>query len=130
MNAVSPTDYLPEKVSPLRQDPPGAVTSMPSPTKLHHMHIFSDQRYDEMVDYYKLMFNAEVIKVNPDGLTFLSFDDHDHRIVIIKRDGADPMVLAGEVGPRITARGGPASGENWGIGITCRLNFAWPTRRM
>lgn len=90
MNAVTPTDYLPEKVSPLRQDAPGAVVSMPSPTKLHHMHIFSDQRYDEMVKYYKTLFNAQIIKVNPNGATFMSFDDHDHRIVIIKREGADP----------------------------------------
>ena len=90
MNAVAPTDYLPEKVSPLRQDPPGSVTSMPSPTKLHHMHIFSDTRYDEMVEYYKTLFNAEIIKVNPNGATFMSFDDHDHRVVIIKREGAEP----------------------------------------
>ncbi len=85
MNAVTPSDYLPERVSPLRQDAPGAVTSMPSPTKLHHIHIFSDQRYDEMVEYYKNLLNAETIKVNPYGLTFISFDDHDHRVVIIKR---------------------------------------------
>ncbi len=89
MNAVTPTDYLPEKVSPLRHDAPGVVTSMPSPTKLHHIHIFSDTRYEEMVEYYKVMFNAEVIRVNPYGLTFMSFDDHDHRIVLIKREGAD-----------------------------------------
>ena len=89
MNAVSPTDHLPEKVSPLRQDPPGAVTSMPSPTKLHHLHIFTDDRYDELVEYYKLLLNAEVVKVAPGDLTFLSFDDHDHRVVIIKRKGGD-----------------------------------------
>ncbi len=90
MSAVTPTEYLPETVSPLRHDAPGAVTAMPSPTKLHHIHIFSDTRYDEMVAYYKKLLNAEVVRVNPDGLTFLSFDEHDHRIVIIKRDGADP----------------------------------------
>lgn len=89
MNAVSPTDHLPEKVSPLRQDPPGAVTSMPSPTKLHHIHIFADDRYDELVEYYKLLLNAEVVKVAPGDLTFLSFDDHDHRVVIIKRKGGN-----------------------------------------
>lgn len=54
MNAVTPTDYLPENVSPLRLDPPGAVTSMPSPVKLHHNRIFTDERYDEMVKYYKI----------------------------------------------------------------------------
>lgn len=90
MNAVSPTDHRPEHVSPLRQDPPGAVKSMPSPFKLHHTHIYSDERYDEMVAYYLKLFNAEVVKANDYGFTFMSFDDHDHRIVIIKRDNSDP----------------------------------------
>lgn len=89
MNAVTPSDHLPKKVSPLRHDAPGMVTSMPSPTKIHHMHIFSDERYDEMVEYYLTMFNAEVVKVNPNGATFMSFDDHDHRIVLIKHEGAE-----------------------------------------
>ncbi len=87
MATIAPTKYRPEKVSPLRSDPPGAVTSMPSPAKIHHIHIFSDQNYDKMVDFYGKVFNAEVIKVNPNHLTFLSFDDHDHRIVIIDRPG-------------------------------------------
>ena len=72
------------------QDPPGVATSMPSPAKLHHIHISSDEHHDEIVEYYKILLNAVVVRIIPEGYTFLSFDDHDHRVVIIKRDGADP----------------------------------------
>ena len=50
---------------------------MPSPTKIHHVHIFSDVNYDKMVDFYLKIFNAEIVRVNPNHLTFISFDDHD-----------------------------------------------------
>lgn len=87
MATIAPSRFRPANVSPLRHDAPGDVTSMPSPTKIHHVHIYSDERYDEMVEYYTRMFNAETTKVNPNGLTFLAFDDHDHRVVIIPRPG-------------------------------------------
>ena len=81
--------FVPEKVSPIRNDPPGAVTAMPSPTKIHHVHVFSDERYDDMVEFYQRVLNARVVTVHegPAPLTFLSYDDHDHRIVIIKKPG-------------------------------------------
>lgn len=81
---------VPEKISPIRQDPPGAVTSMPSPTKLHHIHIYTDVNYEAMIKFYKDLFNAEIVNVaqNDDrGVTFLAYDDHDHRLVIIRRPG-------------------------------------------
>ena len=87
MATIAPTRYRPDKVSPLRSDAPGAVTSMPSPTELHHIHIYSDVNYDKMVEFYLRMFNAEIVRVNPNHLTFISFDDHDHRIVILDRPG-------------------------------------------
>ncbi len=80
----------PEKVSPIRHDPPGAVKSMPSPTKIHHVHIFSDVNHDAMVQYYKDLFNAEIVNVAHFGdgsATFLTYDDHDHRVIIIRRPG-------------------------------------------
>jgi hypothetical protein len=82
--------HVPEKVSPMRQDPPGTVTAMPKPNKLHHIHIFSDINYDAMVEFYKRVLNTEVIRAveGRPTLTFLSFDDLDHRVVIIKRPGA------------------------------------------
>ena len=87
MDTINPLDYLPEKVSPVRHDAPGSVTEMPSPREIHHVHIFSDEKYDEMVEFYRWLFNGEIIRVNPRGLTFISYDDHDHRVVIIKREG-------------------------------------------
>ncbi len=87
MATMAPAKYRPDKVAPLRRDAPGAVTSMPSPRKIHHVHIFSDENFDAMVEFYLKVFNAEIVAVNPRGLTFMTFDDHDHRIVIIPRPG-------------------------------------------
>ncbi|MCY4551543.1 MAG: VOC family protein [Defluviicoccus sp.] len=82
--------YVPKSVNPMRMDPPGTVTSMPSPNRMHHLHIFSDENYDAMVTFYQRLFNAEIVAVNEEQgppLTFLTYDDHDHRVVIIKKPG-------------------------------------------
>lgn len=82
--------HVREKVSPIRQDSPGSITETPSPTKMHHLHILSGDNYEDMVTFYRRLFNAEVVRVADEGpvhLTFLSYDDHDHRIVIIKVPG-------------------------------------------
>lgn len=87
MDTIDPRKFLPEKTEPVRSDPPGTVKAMPSPREMHHVHIFSDVHYDEMVKFYQWLFNGEIIKVNPNGLTFISYDDHDHRIALIRRKG-------------------------------------------
>jgi len=87
MDTIDPRQFLPEKTTPMRSDPPGTVKAMPSPREMHHVHIFSDVNYDAMVEFYQWLFNGEVIKVNPNGLTFISYDDHDHRIALIRREG-------------------------------------------
>jgi catechol-2,3-dioxygenase len=81
--------HVPNEVSPIRKDPPGSIATMPSPTKMHHVHIFSDEKYDEMVEFYVRLFNGEIIRVHDKEppLTFISYDDHDHRIVVIKQPG-------------------------------------------
>ena len=81
--------YVPKQVSPIRMDPPGAVTSMPSPTKMHHLHILSDENYDKMVEFYQRLLNAKIVTVHEKDppLTFMSYDDHDHRVVVIKVPG-------------------------------------------
>lgn len=84
---LSPRDYVPESVEPIRVDAPGTVTEMPSPNKIHHIHIIADERYEEVVEFYKTLLNAEVIRERPNNVTFLSFDDYDHRIAIFKREG-------------------------------------------
>jgi len=87
MDTIDPRKFLPKKTVPMRSDPPGAVKAMPSPREMHHVHIFSDVHFDEMVEFYQWLFNAEIVRVNPDGLTFMAYDDHDHRVVIIPRKG-------------------------------------------
>lgn len=87
MDTIDPRKFRPEKVAPVRHDAPGSVREMPSPREMHHAHIFSDENYDAMVEFYCWLFNGEVIRVNDNGLTFISYDDHDHRIVIIRREG-------------------------------------------
>jgi catechol-2,3-dioxygenase len=82
--------YVPEKINPIRHDPPGAVKSMPSPTKMHHVHIYSDANYDAMVEFYLKLFNCNVVNVTYFGeskTTFLTYDDHDHRVILIKKPG-------------------------------------------
>ncbi|MFT5439793.1 MAG: catechol-2,3-dioxygenase [Alphaproteobacteria bacterium] len=87
MDTIDPRDYRPEKTAPVRSDAPGTVTNMPSPREIHHVHIYSDVNFDKMVDFYQWLFNGEIIRTNPGGLTFISYDDHDHRVVIIPRKG-------------------------------------------
>lgn len=87
MDTIDPRDFCPDEPHPMRSDPPGTVTEMPTPREMHHVHIFSDENYDAMVEFYQWLFNAEIIRKNPNGLTFISYDDHDHRVVIVPRPG-------------------------------------------
>ena len=83
----SPRSYIPETVSPIRHDAPGMVMEMPSPNKIHHLHIFADEHYDEVVAFYITLLNAEEVRTRPDNVTFLTYDDFDHRLAIFKREG-------------------------------------------
>ena len=78
--------------APVRSDPPGSIDKMPSPREMHHLHVFSNENYDKMVDFYCRLFGGEVVTVHEQKapLTFISYDDHDHRIVIIKKPDAKP----------------------------------------
>lgn len=87
MDTLEPTQFRPEKTRPVRSDPPGSVTEMPSPREIHHVHIYSDVNRDAMAEFYRWLFNGEVTRVNPGGLTFITYDDHDHRVVIIPQEG-------------------------------------------
>jgi catechol-2,3-dioxygenase len=89
MDTIDPRDFRPEKTAPVRSDSPGTVKAMPSPSEMHHMHIYADENYDSMVAFYQWLFNGEVVRVNPNGLTFISYDDHDHRVVIIRRNDGE-----------------------------------------
>jgi hypothetical protein len=90
MDTIAPSKYRPENTSPLRNDAPGTVTEMPSPQKIHHVHILSDVNYDAQVQFYKRLFNLDVVTERHEGFTFMTFDQHDHRVVVIKRPGWSP----------------------------------------
>lgn len=83
--------YKLKPIAPERVDPAGTVTKMPSPREMHHVHIFSDENYDAMVEFYQMIFNGEITNVNSHEnrmeLTFITYDDHDHRVVVIRRPG-------------------------------------------
>lgn len=84
---LDPRDYIPDSVAPNRVDPPGSVTAMPSPRMMHHIHIFADEHYEEVVEFYCTLLNAEVVRERPNNVTFLTYDDFDHRIAVFKREG-------------------------------------------
>ena len=87
MDTIDPRKFRPERTGPVRSDAPGSVTEMPSPREIHHVHVYSDVNRDAMVEFYRWLFNGEVTRENPGGLTFITYDDHDHRLVIIPQDG-------------------------------------------
>ena len=89
MATSTASTYRPKKVAPFRSDAPGTVKAMPSPREMHHVHVFTDERYEEMVAFYTRLFNGEVVTEHNHraSLTFITYDDHDHRIVIIKQPG-------------------------------------------
>ncbi len=87
MDTIDPRTFRPERTNPVRRDAPGSVTAMPSPREIHHVHVYSDVNRDAMVEFYRWLFGGEITRVNPGGLTFITYDDHDHRVVIIPQDG-------------------------------------------
>jgi catechol-2,3-dioxygenase len=88
MNDAHLRRYVPPRPTPLRHDPPGAVTAMPVPSYIGHIHIFTDVNYDAMVAFYVKLFNGEVTAVNPQPpMTFITYDDYDHRVVVMYMKG-------------------------------------------
>ena len=90
MDTIDPKKFRPDRVAPVRHDPPGSVTAMPSPREIHHVHIYSDANYDAMVAFYRWFFNAEIVRARPDGVTFASYDDHDHRLALFRKPDWGP----------------------------------------
>ncbi len=84
-------DVIPEKTAPIRVDPPGTIKKMPSPAFIGHVHIFTDQNYDRMIEFYCAFFDAEVIATQREyPMTFIAYDEYDHRITIVKKPGWGP----------------------------------------
>ena len=88
MDELPECAFIPEIPNPLRIDAPGTVTEMPSPSHIGHTHVNTDVNYQAMVDFYVKLFNGEVVQVNPQNpMTFITYDDFDHRIVIMYKEG-------------------------------------------
>ncbi len=65
---------------------------MAKPVKFAHV-VYQTRRFDEMVEWYQMVFEAKVVHQNP-ALAFLTYDDEHHRFAFInmtafKPDGAD-----------------------------------------
>jgi len=65
---------------------------MAPPTKLSHV-VYMTRRFDEMLEWYKAVFEAKVQYQNP-AFAFLTYDDEHHRFAIsnmsaIKPDGVE-----------------------------------------
>jgi len=66
---------------------------MVKPVKFAHV-VYMTRRYDEMIAWYREVFEAEVVYENP-ALAFLTYDDEHHRFAfanldILKPGGASP----------------------------------------
>ena len=63
---------------------------MAKPAKFAHV-VYQTRRYDEMIDWYRNVFEAEVVHQDP-ALAFLTYDDEHHRFAfanleLLKPDG-------------------------------------------
>jgi catechol-2,3-dioxygenase len=88
---VQVPDEVPTRPEPIRSDPPGSVTAMPSPAFIGHVHIFTDENYEKMVDFYVKFFAGEVIARQREyPMTFIAYDEYDHRITIVKKEDWGP----------------------------------------
>ncbi len=52
-----------------------------APTKFAHI-VFKTPRYDEMVDWYRTVLEADIVMASP-AVTFLAYDDEHHRVAFI-----------------------------------------------
>jgi catechol 2,3-dioxygenase-like lactoylglutathione lyase family enzyme len=68
---------------------------MAKPSKLAHV-VYMTRRFDEMVEWYKAVFEAEVQYRNP-ALAFLTFDDEHHRFAFANMSVISPAGPASEL---------------------------------
>lgn len=61
---------------------------MAKPTKFAHV-LYATRRFDEMIDWYCRVFEAEVVCQNP-ALAFLTYDDEHHRFAFANLDVLKP----------------------------------------
>jgi catechol 2,3-dioxygenase-like lactoylglutathione lyase family enzyme len=68
---------------------------MPKPSKLAHV-VYMTRRFDEMIDWYKTVFEAEVQYQNP-ALAFLTYDEEHHRFAFANMSVLSPSGAANEL---------------------------------
>jgi catechol-2,3-dioxygenase len=61
---------------------------MARPVKFAHV-VYQTRRYDEMIAWYKAVFEAEVVHQDP-ALAFLTYDDEHHRFAFANLDMLNP----------------------------------------
>jgi catechol 2,3-dioxygenase-like lactoylglutathione lyase family enzyme len=72
---------------------------MARPAKLSHV-VYMTRRFDEMLDWYKTVFEAKVQYENP-ALAFLTFDDEHHRFAFANMSVFDPEGVAAVAPPGV-----------------------------
>jgi catechol 2,3-dioxygenase-like lactoylglutathione lyase family enzyme len=68
---------------------------MAKPSKLAHV-VYMTRRFDEMLEWYKTVFEAEVQYQNP-ALAFLTYDDEHHRFAFANMSVLNPEGAASEL---------------------------------
>jgi catechol 2,3-dioxygenase-like lactoylglutathione lyase family enzyme len=61
---------------------------MAKPVKFAHV-VYMTRRYDEMIDWYGHVFEAEIVHRDP-ALAFMTYDDEHHRFAFANLDVLDP----------------------------------------
>ena len=87
---------------------------MAKPVKFAHV-VYMTRRFDEMVAWYKDVFEAEVVYENP-AFAFLTYDDEHHRFAFanldVFRPGASSADDRGEIGVNHVAYRMPAPAQD------------------
>ncbi len=87
-NLTPVPDEVPTVPNPLRTDGPGQIMSTPAPKFIGHVHIYTDENYESMVEFYTRFTGGEVIAVQSEyAMSFIAYDEYDHRFAIIKKEG-------------------------------------------
>ena len=73
---------------------------MAKPSKFAHV-VYNTRRFDEMIDWYQRVFEAEVVHQNP-VLAFMTYDDEHHRFAFANlsafKPGSNEREKLGDVG--------------------------------
>jgi catechol 2,3-dioxygenase-like lactoylglutathione lyase family enzyme len=71
----------------------GALPHGPKPAKFAHV-VYMTRRYEAMIAWYKHVFEAEIVNMDP-AIAFMTYDDEHHRFAfanldLLKPDGGSP----------------------------------------